>query len=322
MTRGDRHDRDLTLDLVRVTQAAAVAAARHVGAGDPEAADAAAVQAMRSLLATLDIDGVVTVGEGEMDRAPMLFIGERVGTGQGPSLDVAVDPIDGTDRVAQNLPGAISALAVAPRGSLLHAPDMYMEKLAVGRPAAGLVSLAASPAETVAAVARALSKPVAEVTVAVLDRPRHAALVEALRHSGASVRLIAGGDVLAAIATGLPTAGVDLLLGTGGAPEGVLAAAALRCLGGDFQARLSPADGREEARAGRMLADRPRRLLTLDRLVGRGDVLFTATGITDGALLHGVRRIVGEVRTHSLATRASTRTACWVDSVHPADGWI
>jgi fructose-1,6-bisphosphatase II len=312
-------DRELTLELVRVTEAGALAAAPLVGRGDGEAVDAAAVEAMRAVLHTIDFEGVVTIGEGEMDEAPMLYIGERVGTGRGEQVDVAVDPVEGTTLVAKGLPGAIATVAVAPRGSLLHAPDMYMDKIAVGPQAAGHVSLDATPEENVLAVARALGKRPEEVTVVMLDRPRHAHLVEAVRRAGARIRLISAGDVGPAIATAFEGSGLDMLLGSGGAPEGVLAAAALHSLGGDLQGRLMPADAEEEARAAGMLGGDPRRLLRLSDLVGTGDVIFAATGITSGDLLRGVRFTGRAAHTHSLATRASTGTLRFVEAIHLVD---
>ena len=312
-------DRELTLELVRVTEAAALAAARLAGRGKAEEADGAAVAAMRSVLGTIDFEGVVTIGEGEMDEAPMLYIGERVGTGHGDAVDVAVDPHEGTSLLANGLPGSLATVAIAPRGSLLHAPDMYMDKIAVGRHAAGRVSLEASPAENVRAVAQALDRRTEDVTVVVLDRPRHAELIKAVRQTGARVRLITAGDVTAAIATAFDSSGLDMLLGSGGAPEGVLAAAALRCLGGDLQGRLVPADEAQERRAAEMLGGEPRRLLRLDDLVGRSDVIFAATGITYGELLRGVRFTGGEAHTHSVATRASTGTVRFVEATHRLD---
>jgi fructose-1,6-bisphosphatase II len=311
-------ERELTLELVRVTEAAALAAARWMGRGDKNAADAAAVAAMRAMLQTVDIDGTVVIGEGEMDEAPMLYIGERVGRG-GPAVDVAVDPIEGTNLVAKGLPDALAVLAVAPRGGLLHAPDIYMEKIAVGPGAAGAVDLDAPPGANVHAVARALGKRVEDVTVILLDRPRHAEIVRQVRAAGARIKLISDGDVWAAMATAIPETGIDLMLGTGGAPEGVLAAAALRCLGGELQGRLVPSNEAEAARAAEMLGGDPRRILRPEDVVKGEDVIFAATGITGGDLLRGVRFAAGEAMSHSIAMRYHTGTVRYVEARHRLD---
>ncbi|MBX6351237.1 MAG: class II fructose-bisphosphatase [Clostridia bacterium] len=311
--------RELTLELVRVTEAAALAAGRFVGRGDKEAADRAAVDAMRAVFDTVDLDAEVVIGEGEMDEAPMLYIGERVGAARGPGserVDLAVDPLEGTNLVAKGGPGAISVLAAAPAGHLLRAPDCYMQKIAVGPEARGKVSLDAPPEENVRRVAEALHKPVEDVTVIMLDRPRHAALVEAVRRAGARIRLISDGDVAAAVATGLEATGIDLMLGTGGAPEGVLAAAALACLGGDFQGRLVPGDEAERRRIEAMGVQPADRLLTLADLVRDGDVIFAATGITKGDLLEGVRYTAQGAFTHSVVMRRLTGTVRFVEAVH------
>ena len=312
-------ERELTLELVRVTEAAALAAARWMGRGDKNTADGAAVAAMRAMLQTVDITGTVVIGEGEMDEAPMLYIGEEVGGG-GVAVDVAVDPIEGTNLVAKGLPDAIAVLAVAPRGGLLHAPDIYMDKIAVGPGAAGAVDLDAPPGDNVRSVARALGKEPEEVTVILLDRPRHADIVAAVRSSGARIKLISDGDVWAAMATALPEAGIDLMLGKGGAPEGVLAAAALRCLGGELQGRLAPADAAEAQRAAEMLGTDPRRILRPDDLVRGEDVIFAATGITSGDLLRGVTFSAGGLAsTHSIAMRYHTGTVRHVHAQHRLD---
>jgi fructose-1,6-bisphosphatase II len=312
-------ERELTLELVRVTEAAALAAARWMGRGDKNTADGAAVAAMRAMLQTVDIDGTVVIGEGEMDEAPMLFIGEQVGGG-GAKVDVAVDPIEGTNLVAKGLPDAIAVLAVAPRGCLLHAPDIYMDKIAVGPGAAGAVDLDAPAGDNVRAVAKALGKRPEEVTVILLDRPRHADIVAAVRAAGARIKLISDGDVWAAMATALPETGIDLMLGKGGAPEGVLAAAALRCLGGELQGRLTPSDAAESARAAEMLGGDPLRILRPDDLVRGEDVIFAATGITTGDLLRGVTFAGGErATTHSIAMRYHTGTVRHVHAQHRLD---
>ncbi len=312
-------ERELTLELVRVTEGAALGAARWMGRGDKNTADGAAVAAMRAMLQTVDIDGTVVIGEGEMDEAPMLYIGEAVGGGGSP-VDVAVDPIEGTNLVAKGLPDAIAVLAVAPRGCLLHAPDIYMDKIAVGPGAAGAVDLDAPPGDNVRAVARALGKEPEAVTVILLDRPRHADIVAAVRAVGARIKLISDGDVWAAMATAMPETGIDLMLGKGGAPEGVLAAAALRCLGGELQGRLAPTDEVEAARAASMLGGDPRRILRLDDLVRGEDVIFSATGITTGDLLRGVTFAAGgRARTHSIAMRYHTGTVRHVYAEHRLD---
>ena len=307
--------RELTLEFVRITEAAAIAAARWMGRGDKEAADRAAVEAMRALFDTVDIRGRVVIGEGEMDEAPMLYIGERVGSGRGPEVDVAVDPLEGTNLVAKGLPNAIAVVAAAPAGCLLHAPDIYMEKIAVGPRAAGHVHLDWSPRENLQAVAKALGKQVEDVTLVVLDRPRHAEIIREAREVGARIRLISDGDVSAAIATAMENTDIDIMLGTGGAPEGVLAAAALRCLGGELQGRLKPADDAERERAEQMVGDVDR-LLTMEDLVQGDDVIFAATGITPGDLLRGVRFSADGVFTHSLAMRARTGTVRLIEARH------
>lgn len=309
-------ERELALEFVRVTEGAALAAAPWMGRGEKEAVDGAAVEAMRALFDTVDIDGTVVIGEGEMDEAPMLYIGERLGTGRGPAVDVAVDPVEGTNLVARGLPDAVAVVAVAPRGTLLHAPDMYMEKIAVGPEAAGRVELDAPPAENVRRVAKALGKDVSQVTVILLDRPRHEGIVRELRRIGARIRFIPDGDVAAALATALPESGVDLMLGTGGAPEGVLAAAALRCLGGEMQARLLPQSEEERERCVAMGLGDPRQVLTMRELVRGDDVIFSATGITPGSLLRGVRFTRQGAETETLVMRAWTGTVRRVRAFH------
>ncbi|MDI3316738.1 MAG: class II fructose-bisphosphatase [Bacillota bacterium] len=309
-------ERELALEFVRVTEGAALAAAPWMGRGDKEAIDGAAVETMRALFDNVDIDGTVVIGEGEMDEAPMLYIGERLGTGRGPRVDVAVDPVEGTNLVARGLPDAIAVVAVAPRGTLLHAPDMYMQKIAVGPEAAGKVDIDAPPAENVRRVAKALGKEVSQVTVILLDRPRHEQIVRQVREVGARIRFISDGDVLAALATALPESGVDLLLGIGGAPEGVLAAAALRCLGGELQARLLPQDDQEAARCQAMGIRDPGQVLTMHELVRGDDVIFSATGITPGSLLRGVRFARNGAETETLVMRAWTGTVRRVRAFH------
>ncbi|MDH7576625.1 MAG: class II fructose-bisphosphatase [Bacillota bacterium] len=309
-------ERELTLEFVRVTEAAALAAGRWMGRGDKEKADDAAVTAMRRMFDTVQIDGTVVIGEGEMDEAPMLYTGEKVGTGSPPEVDVAVDPLEGTNIVAKGLTGAISVLAVAPRGCLLHAPDMYMDKIAVGPKAAGKISLQASVEENIKAVAGALKKRVEDLTVVILDRPRHEELIQQARKAGARIQLISDGDVAPAVAVAFEGTGVDMLLGIGGAPEGVLAAAALRCLGGEMQARLWPMDDDDVARAGKMGITDFRRILTMDELVRGEEVVFAATGITDSTLLRGVHYTSWGARTHSVVMRGRTGTIRFIDARH------
>lgn len=312
-------ERELALEFARVTEAAALAAARWMGLGDKNAADEAAVTAMRAVFDTVHIDGVVVIGEGEMDEAPMLYIGEKVGTGDPPAVDVAVDPLEGTNLVAKGLPGAMAVVAVAPRGCLLHAPDMYMEKIAVGPKARGCISLDAPVTENLRAVAAALNKEVRDLTVVILDRPRHARIIEEIRRAGARIQLISDGDVAPAVATAFEESGIDLMIGTGGAPEGVLAAAALKALGGELQGRLVPSDPAEEERAARMGLKDPRQLLTLDDLVKTDDVIFAATGITTGSLLRGVRFTAGGAVTHTLVLRGRTGTLRLIEARHRFD---
>ncbi len=302
--------------MVRVTEAAAILAGRWMGRGDKIAADQAAVDAMRRMLDTVAIAGTVVIGEGEMDEAPMLYIGERVGSGQGDPVDVAVDPLEGTNLVAQGRPGAIAVMALAPSGHLLHAPDMYMDKLVAGPAGRGVLDLDAPIGENVAALAKAQDRPVEDITVVVLDRPRHAELIAGVRKVGARIQLISDGDVSPAVAACLPGAGVDLLAGIGGAPEGVLAAAAVRCLGGTMVARLYPEEAAEVDRARSMGIDPVDRLLTLDDLVRGNDALFVATGITDGEILKGVRYGADAVTTHSVVMRSLTGTVRFVEAEH------
>lgn len=309
-------ERELALEFVRITEAAALAAGRLMGRGDKEAADQAAVDAMRNVFDTVHIDGTVVIGEGEMDEAPMLYIGENVGTGVAPCVDVAVDPLEGTNLVAKGLPNALSVVAVAPRGCLLHAPDIYMEKIAVGPRAKGCINLDAPVRDNLIAVARALDKSVEDLTAIILDRPRHAHIIEEIRSAGARVKLISDGDVSAAIATAIENTGVDILFGTGGAPEGVIAAAALKCLGGEMQARLKPDSEEEVARVRKMGLDEIDKLLLLDDLVRGDDIFFAATGITDGDMLRGVRYRGRTAETHSLVMRGITGTIRNIYATH------
>ncbi|MBE3597038.1 MAG: class II fructose-bisphosphatase [Hydrogenibacillus sp.] len=311
-------ERSLTLELVRVTEAAAISSARWLGRGKKHEADDAATKAMRAVFDTVPMNGVVVIGEGEMDEAPMLYIGERLGMGGpgAPEVDVAVDPLEGTNIVANGTWNALSVIAVADRGNLLHAPDMYMEKIAVGPKARGRVHIDATVEENIRAVADALDKDVEDVVAVVLDRPRHAALIEDIRRAGARIKLIPDGDVSAAIHTAFPQSGIDILFGIGGAPEGVIAAVALKCLGGDFMGRLKPQNDAERARLKAMGISDPNRVLVLDDLVQGEDAIFAATGVTDGELLRGVRFTGASARTHSVVMRYKSGTVRFIDAEH------
>jgi fructose-1,6-bisphosphatase II / sedoheptulose-1,7-bisphosphatase len=300
-------DRGLVLDAVRVTEEAAIAAWRLVGRGDEKAADQAAVDAMRTALNSLDIDGVIVIGEGERDEAPMLFIGEKVGAGTGVGVDIALDPLEGTTLTAKAMANALAVMAWAPKGTMLHAPDTYMDKIAIGPGfAPGLVDLDASPEDNVRALAKAKGCKPEEITVCVLDRPRHAGIISSLRTVGARVYLITDGDVAGAMNTADPTTGIDLYLGQGGAPEGVLACAALKCVGGQFQGRLVFRNADEKGRAERLgLTDFDRKY-DLDEMV-RGDAIFAATGVTQGAMVDGVRIADGHVHTHTVVMSSASR---------------
>jgi fructose-1,6-bisphosphatase II / sedoheptulose-1,7-bisphosphatase len=315
---GSSLDRILTLELVRVTERAAVAAARLRGRGDEMAADQAAVDAMRRELNQLPIQGTVVIGEGERDEAPMLYIGEEVGSGKGPRVDIALDPLEGTTICAKNLPNSLAVIAIAEQGGLLNAPDVYMDKIAIGPGyPPNLVDLDATPAENIRAVATAKGVPINEVTACILDRPRHARLVEEVRSTGAAIRLIGDGDVAGVIHTTEPDeTGIDIYLGIGGAPEGVLAAAALRCIGGQMQGRLVINREEQVQRANRMgIADVRKKYLMEE--MAQGDVLFAATGVTDGNLLHGVKFSRGDrIETHTVVMRSSTGTVRWIRASH------
>lgn len=308
-------ERVLSLEFARVTEAAAVAAARLLGRGDKDAIDGVAVAAMRDMLHTVRVAGTVVIGEGEMDEAPMLYIGEKLGAG-GEAVDIAVDPVEGTNLVAKGLPGAIATMAVAPSGHLLHAPDMYMDKMACGPAGRGIVDLDRPVGDTLRLLAQRLGRRVDDLTVVILDRARHAERIAAVRSAGARLRLITDGDVTPAVAACLPDSGVDLMLGIGGAPEGVLAAAAVRCLGGDFQGRLHPMEPGEAERARSMGVD-PDRRLGLEDLVRGDDVIFCATGISDGDVVPGVRFLSAETaQTTTLVMRSRTGTVRWVTARH------
>ncbi|MEY4678405.1 MAG: class II fructose-bisphosphatase [Alphaproteobacteria bacterium] len=309
-------DRNLALEVVRVTEAAALSASRLMGRGDEKAADQAAVDAMRRALNSLAIDGVVVIGEGERDEAPMLYIGEKVGMGGGPRVDIALDPLEGTTLTAKGGPNALAVIAMAEAGGFLNAPDVYMDKLAVGGGLPEhLVDIDASPAENLKALAKATKREVSDLVVCILDRPRHVEQVRKVREAGARIMLISDGDVSGVIATALPESGVDMYMGSGGAPEGVLAAAALRCIGGQFQGRLLFRNDDERGRARRLgITDLDRKYDLLE--LARGDVMFAATGVTDGSLLRGVRRFAGGASTHSIIMRSKTGTVRKIEATH------
>ena len=302
-------DRLLSLGLARVSEAAALASAGLIGRGDEKAADQAAVNAMRDQLNLLDIKGVVVIGEGERDEAPMLYIGEEVGTGNGPAVDIALDPLEGTTLTAKDMPNALTVIAMAPRGTLLHAPDVYMEKLAIGpghKP--GLVTLTMSPSERVSTLAAAKGCSTEDITVCVLDRPRHEDMIAELRSTGAAIRLITDGDVAGVMHCAEPEiTGIDMYMGSGGAPEGVLAAAALKCMGGQFYGKLLFRNDDERARARKAGITNLDRVYTRDDLV-RADVIFAATGVTTGSLLAGIKREPGWVTLETILMRSKTGT--------------
>ena len=303
-----------TLDFVKVTENAALAASRWMGRGERDIADGAAVERMRDALNAMEISGRIVIGEGERDEAPMLYIGEELGRGGFP-VDIAVDPVEGTNLVANGLPNSIAVMAIAERGGLLNAPDTYMKKLAVGPKAAPYVHIDAPVRENLEAVANALEKPLNEVTVVILDRPRHADLINDVREAGARIKLISDGDVDACIATAVPGTGIHVAMGTGGAPEGVLAAAALKCLGGQFMGKLQPRNDEEIERAKAMGVTDINRVLNITDLVKGEHLVFCATGITDGDLTRGVRFFGNNARTHSIVMH-SDGTVRFIESVH------
>ncbi|MBO1073775.1 class II fructose-bisphosphatase [Roseomonas marmotae] len=308
-------DRNLALELVRVTEAAALAASRWIGRGDKNAADGAAVDAMRKAFDTVDIEGTVVIGEGEMDEAPMLYIGEKIGHG-GPKVDIAVDPLEGTNICATGGPNSIATLAVAEHGGFLHAPDIYMDKIAVGPGLpAGVVHLEASAAENLRELARAKKCEINDLVVCTLGRDRHKHIIDACRAAGARIMLIPDGDVAGVIAVSQPEAGVDLYLGSGGAPEGVLAAAALRCIGGQMQGRLLYEDESQIARAREMGITDPNKIFSVEEMA-KGNVMFAATGVTSGPMLKGVRRTANAAFTHSIIMRSKTGTVRYIEAHH------
>ncbi|WNC14558.1 class II fructose-bisphosphatase [Brevibacillus brevis] len=309
-------ERSLTLELVRVTEAAALASASWMGLGKKDEADDAATTAMRKEFEKVPMDGIVVIGEGEMDEAPMLYIGERLGQGVAPAVDVAVDPLEGTNILAKGTWGAISVIAIADRGNLLHAPDMYMEKIAVGPKAVGKIDINAPVRDNLKAVAQAQGKDISDLVAIVLDRDRHQKVIQEIREAGARIRLISDGDVAAAINTAFPDTGVDIMFGSGGAPEGVLAAVALKCLGGEIQGRLLPQSQEEIERCIKMGLTNPQQVLFMDDLVKGDDAIFAATGVTDGELLKGVRFQGTRATTHSVVMRAKTGTVRFIEGNH------
>ena len=308
-------DRNLALEAVRVTEAAALAASMLMGRGDEKAADQAAVDAMRRALNSLAIDGTVVIGEGERDEAPMLYIGEKVGAG-GPPIDIALDPLEGTTITAKGGPNALAVVAMAEAGGFLNAPDVYMDKIAVGAGLPdGVVDLDAKPEENLKNLARAKKLEIPDIVACILDRPRHSELIQRVRAAGARIMLISDGDVSGVIATSRPESGVDIYMGSGGAPEGVLAAAALRCIGGQMQGRLLFRNDEERVRARRLgIEDLGRKYELLD--LAKGNVMFAATGVTDGTMLRGVRRFSGGATTHSMVMRSQTGTVRFIEATH------
>jgi fructose-1,6-bisphosphatase II / sedoheptulose-1,7-bisphosphatase len=309
--------RELAMELARVTEAAAVAAARLRGRGDEKAADQVAVDAMRAELNRLPIRGTVVIGEGERDEAPMLYIGEEVGLGHGPEVDIALDPLEGTTICAKNMPNSLAVISMASKGTLLFAPDVYMDKLAIGPGyPEGIVDIDADPADNIKALAKAKGVPVSEITACILDRPRHDEILAAVRSTGAAVRLIGDGDVAGIIDTTDPeVTGVDIYMGRGGAPEGVLAASALRCVGGQMQGRLILDTPEKVARAAKMGVSDPTRSYKMNELAS-GDVLFAATGVTDGNMLKGVKFAKNYIQTETIVMRSSSRTVREITARH------
>ena len=309
-------DRNLALEVVRVTEAAALAASRQMGRGDEREADQVAVDAMRDALNSLDIDGTVVIGEGERDEAPMLFIGEKVGTGDGPKIDIALDPLEGTTITAKGLTNSLAVIAMAEHGGFLNSPDVYMDKIAVGGGLPdGIVDIDKEPAENLQNLARAKGLDVKDIVACILDRPRHEELIRKVRDAGARIMLITDGDVSGVMATSEEASGVDIYIGSGGAPEGVLAAAALRCIGGQMQGRLMFRNDTERGRAERCgITDFDRKYDLLD--LASGDVMFAATGVTNGTMLDGVRRFSGGAKTHSLVMRSKSGTVRYIEAIH------
>lgn len=315
-SRREAPDRNLALELVRVTEAGAMAAGRWVGRGDKEGGDGAAVDAMRELVNSVSMRGVVVIGEGEKDHAPMLYNGEEVGNGDGPDCDFAVDPVDGTTLMSKGMPNAISVLAVSERGTMFDPSAVfYMNKIAVGPDAADVIDITAPIGENIRRVAKKLNESVADVTVCILDRPRHAQLISEVREAGARIRLISDGDVAGAISACRPESGTDILAGIGGTPEGIIAAAAIRCMGGAIQAVLAPTDDNERQQALDRGYDLDR-VLTTEDLVAGDNVFFCATGVTDGDLLNGVRYFAGGCTTQSIVMRSKSGTVRMIEAYH------
>lgn len=308
-------ERSLTMELVRVTEAAALASARWMGRGLKDEADDAATTAMRNVFDTIPMKGTVVIGEGEMDEAPMLYIGEKLGTGYGPRVDVAVDPLEGTNIVASGGWNALAVIAIADHGNMLHAPDMYMDKIAVGPDAVGCIDIEASVTDNIRAVAKARNKDVEDVVATILNRPRHDKIINELRALGVRIKLINDGDVAGAINTAFDHTGVDILFGSGGAPEGVLSAVALKCLGGEIQGKLIPQDDKEVERCVKMGLD-VNKILRMEDLVRGDDAIFAATGVTDGELLRGVQFKASRGSTHSIVMRAKSGTVRFIDGSH------
>ncbi|MFG1482635.1 class II fructose-bisphosphatase [Halobacteriovorax sp. GFR7] len=311
-------NRNLALEFVRVTEMAAISSARLMGRGDEKAADQAAVDAMRTMLDSVDCDATVVIGEGERDEAPMLYIGEKVGSGNGPELDIALDPLEGTTVCANGGWNSIAVMAIAEKGNFLNAPDTYMEKIAVGPEGKGLINIDDTPAENLKRLAEAKKCRIQDLTAVILDRPRHEELIRQVRDAGARIQLIGDGDVSAAIACSEPDSGIDILFGTGGAPEGVIAAAALRCIGGDFQGRLKPRNDEEIARAKTMGIDDINKIYTIDELAS-GNVMFCATGVTDGSFLNGVKFKSWGAVTESIVMRSQSGTIRRITAEHRFD---
>ncbi|MBU5267973.1 class II fructose-bisphosphatase [Virgibacillus proomii] len=309
-------ERSLTMELVRVTEAAALKSARWMGRGKKEEADDAATTAMRAVFDTIPMQGTVVIGEGEMDEAPMLYIGEKLGTGNGPGVDVAVDPLEGTSIVANGSWNALSVIAIADKGTLLHAPDMYMNKIAVGPEAVGQIDINASTLENLEAVAKAKNKAIEDIVVTVLDRPRHHKLIEEIREAGARIKLISNGDVAGAINTAFDETGVDILMGIGGAPEGVIAAVALKCLGGEMQGKLFPTNQEQTDRCLKMGIDDLNKVLYMKDFCNGDDAIFAATGVTDGELLRGVQFKGKQATTETVVMRAKSGTVRFIDGTH------
>jgi len=309
-------DRNLALDFVRATEAAAISSAFWVGKGNEKQADHAAVEAMRKAFSVIDMDGTIVIGEGERDEAPMLYIGEKVGSGRGMKLDIAVDPLEGTTITARGDPNAMSVFAAAPHGGLLNAPDTYMDKISVGQECIGAVDLDASVEENLHAVAKRLDKPIDEVTAIILDRDRHREIIEKIRKCGCRIRLIRDGDIAGALAPAIEDSGIDILFGIGGAPEGVIAAVALKCLGGEIQGRLKFRNEEEKARAKKMGITDLNKKLTMTDMVRSNEAMFAATGVTDGTILKGVQFLSHGAKTHSIVMRAKTKTVRFVEARH------